>query len=272
MRSARPGTPSGEARCKQWDRRSVCAVCQLVVCQPAKLKRGMTDHERRWAVPPVPFAPPGTTVPARSSRGGSTGATRAGPWAAPPSLAACDSGHRAPGWWASIPTRTGCAVRRRFWRRYRAVRKIGRQVASAGLIAKVVEQSGAARLFAGAHAPAARLENADGVDQHIVFANQIFDFTLRVAAAVIAAVGDDQQRFAIFLRHLHLVHGQKNRVEQRRAPLGLRPRELILDLLDVTRERHHQLRLVVELHQKKLVLGVGCPKEFSRGLTRFLQF
>src|ERR1035438_5388929 len=72
---------------------------------------------------------------------------------------------------------------------------------------RYITSANVACLFAGAQAPAAHLEDADGVDQHIVFANQILDLVLRVAAAVIAAIGDNQQRFSILLRLLHLVHG-----------------------------------------------------------------
>ena len=66
-----------------------------------------------------------------------------------------------------------------------------------------------------------RLVDPDRIDLDVRFAHQVLDFALGVAAAVVAAVGDDQQRLARVVGLLHLVHGQVNAVQQRGAALGL---------------------------------------------------
>ena len=54
-------------------------------------------------------------------------------------------------------------------------------------------------------------------------------------------------------------------------PLDLREGQPVLDLFRVVRERHHQLRPVVELHQEELVLRIGGLEELGGRLARFLQ-
>src|ERR1039458_8443089 len=61
----------------------------------------------------------------------------------------------------------------------------------------------------------------------------ILQLALGVPAAVIAAIGNDQERLAADGRFLQLVHRQDHGVEQRRAALRLRERKLVLNLLGV---------------------------------------
>ena len=104
------------------------------------------------------------------------------------------------------------------------------------------------------------------------FFHQVFDFSFGVAAIVVAAVGDDQQRFARVPGLLHLVKRQVDGVQQRGAAFGVGEGEPVLNLLEAGGERLDQLGGIVELHQKELVLGIGGLEELRHGLPGFVQF
>ena len=113
--------------------------------------------------------------------------------------------------------------------------------------------------------------NSDRIDLDVRFLHQVLDFCLGVAAVVVAAVGDHQQRLARVLGLLHFVQAQVDGVQQRGPPLGLGEGQAVLDLLQVVGERLHQVGAVVELHQEELVLGIGGLEELRHRLPRFFQ-
>ncbi|SPE33113.1 hypothetical protein SBA6_240013 [Candidatus Sulfopaludibacter sp. SbA6] len=149
---------------------------------------------------------------------------------------------------------------------------IGGEMAASGLLGNFAEQPRPRRLLGRAPAGGERLEDSDGINQHVALAHQVADLALGVPAAVIAAIGDDEQRLAVFLRLLDLVQREHDGIEQRGAAFRLGEGELVLDLLDAARQGHHQLRLVVEFHQEKLVVRVGGLEKCRRSLARTAQF
>ena len=103
------------------------------------------------------------------------------------------------------------------------------------------------------------------------FPHQVLDFALRVAAAVVASVGDDEQRLARIVALLHLVQGHVDGVKQSGPALGLREGQAILDVLDVGCEILDQLGAVVELHQEEFVFRIGGLEKLGNGLAGLAQ-
>ena len=103
------------------------------------------------------------------------------------------------------------------------------------------------------------------------FLHQRLDFRFAVAAAVIAAVGDQQERLARVLGLFHFVHRHVDRVEQRGSSFGLGEGELVLDLLQIARERLNQAGGIVELHQEKFVLGIRQFEKLCDCLPGFVE-
>src|SRR5271168_5648295 len=68
--------------------------------------------------------------------------------------------------------------------------------ASAGHLADVVEEDGAGLLLDGG---GVGVEDADGVNLDVALTDDAAEFVFGVAAAVVAAVGDDEQRLALVL-------------------------------------------------------------------------
>ena len=77
------------------------------------------------------------------------------------------------------------------------------------------KKAGPVEFFGGTPPRRYRLINANGVNLDIRFAHQVLDFTLRVPAAVVSSVRDDQKRFSRITRLLHLMHSEVNAIEQR---------------------------------------------------------
>src|SRR5579864_5941856 len=142
---------------------------------------------------------------------------------------------------------------------------------AAGLLGQFVEQARAVHLFEGPAPGSHGLENSDRIDLDVRFTNGVPYFRLGIAAGVIAAIRDDQQRLARVLPLFHLAHRHVDAIEQGRAPLGLRERQPILDFLGLFGESLDQLRAVAEFDQEELVLRVGGLHELRDGLPRFLE-
>ena len=117
-----------------------------------------------------------------------------------------------------------------------------------------VSRPGPGSFFRRPAARADRLVNADRIDLDVRFPHQVLDFAFGVAAAVVAAVGNHQQRLARILGLLHFVQRQVNGIQQRRPAFGLGEGQPVLDLFQVRREGLDQFGAIVELHQEKLVL------------------
>src|SRR5712691_10803857 len=115
------------------------------------------------------------------------------------------------------------------------------------------------------------LENSDGVNLDVRLAHGVSYLCLGVAAGVVASIGDDQQRLARVLPLFHHAHRHVDAIQQRRAALGLRERQPILDFLGLFRESLHQLRPVAEFDQEELVLRVRRLHKLRDRLPRFLQ-
>src|SRR5262249_39814451 len=99
----------------------------------------------------------------------------------------------------------------------------------------------------------------------------VLDFTLGIAAAIVSAVGDDQQSLAGIASLLHFVEGQVHSVEKGSPPLGLRKREPVLNFFQVGGEVLHQVGGIVELDQEKLVFRIRRLEELGDRLARLFQ-
>src|SRR5579859_6791191 len=143
---------------------------------------------------------------------------------------------------------------------------------AAGLLGQLVQQARAVHFLERPAAGADLLENPDGINLNIGLADGVPYLRLGVAARVVTPIGDDQQSFARVLPLFHLAHPHVDAIQQRRAALGLRERQPVLDFLGLLRESLHQLRPIVEFDQEELVLGVRGLHKLRDRLPRFLQF
>ncbi len=141
-----------------------------------------------------------------------------------------------------------------------------------GLLGDLGEHAGSGHFLRCAVAAAAVLVESDGVDLHVGFLHQRTDFRLAVTAAVIPAIGDQQQGLARILRLLHFVQRHVNRIQQGGPALGLGEGQLVLNLLQVARETLYEIGGIVELHQEKLVFRIGQLEELRHRLPGFFQF
>ncbi len=98
------------------------------------------------------------------------------------------------------------------------------------------------------------IEDADGVDLDVGFADLGAHFALGVAGAVVAAVGDHQQRLALVVGVFHLGHAVVDGVQQRGAMAAVHGGQAGLDVVDRVGEVLDQLRPVVEADDEELVL------------------
>src|SRR5450755_427860 len=146
------------------------------------------------------------------------------------------------------------------------------EVPAAGLFGDFAQQAGPAQFFRCTAACGGRLEDADCVNLNIRFAHQVLDFRFGVAAVVVAAVGDDQQRLAGVLGLLHMMQGQIHGVEQRGLALRLGEGKTVLDFLEAGCKFDRQVGAVAEFHQEKLIVGISRLEELSHRLARFFQF
>ncbi len=72
------------------------------------------------------------------------------------------------------------------------------------------------------------------------------------------------------MRLFHLVHRHVDAIEQRRAALGLRESQAVLNFLGLGREALHQFRSVAEFHQKEFILRISRLHELRHRLPRAL--
>src|SRR5581483_11742647 len=110
-------------------------------------------------------------------------------------------------------------------------------LSAASLLRNLGEQRRSGRLFRGTAAPGSCLVDTDCVDLGVGFLYQILDFAFRIAAVVVAAVGNQKQRLARILGVLHLMQGQVHRIKQSGFTLGLCERQPVLDLFQTARKR-----------------------------------
>ena len=87
------------------------------------------------------------------------------------------------------------------------------EMTPASLFGHLRQQGGSTHFFGRTASRHYGLENPDGVNLDVSFANGILHFGLGVTAGVIAAVGNNQNRLARVVSLLHLVHGQVNTIE-----------------------------------------------------------
>ena len=104
---------------------------------------------------------------------------------------------RAAGWWARSRSHSGCAAPRRFWRRYREGRA-DRPESGGRRSARRCRSAGPAR--PASSGDERQPVDADGIDDGVAFAHQVLQLAGSVAAAVIAAIGNDQQGLAALAR------------------------------------------------------------------------
>ena len=109
--------------------------------------------------------------------------------------------------------------------------------AAARQLGHFIQQARTHLLFRSPAARSNRLKDADAINLNIGFADCVLDLTFSIAAVIVAAIGDDQDRFARIARLLHLVHGHVDAIQQRGFSLGLGELQAILNVLGVGGER-----------------------------------
>ena len=129
---------------------------------------------------------------------------------------------------------------------------------SSGLLAQVMQQQRTIALLGGS---SIRIEDADGEQLSVRLADQVPHLVLRIAAAIVAAVGDDQDRFALVARLLHLVHAVIDGIEQSGAMPGPNRLQSRLDIVNRRSEVFDQLGTIVEADDEELVLWIGGAEE-----------
>src|SRR5947209_4251958 len=137
------------------------------------------------------------------------------------------------------------------------VQILDRKCAPAGLFGQFVQQAGAVHLLGCSRTRRHTFENPDGIELDVRFSHRVLDFALGIAAGIVATIGNDENGLARIVRLLHFIHSEVNSIEQSGPSLGLCEGEPVLQLLRIPRERHDEVRPVVELDQEELVLGVG---------------
>src|SRR5271157_305486 len=140
-------------------------------------------------------------------------------------------------------------------------------LAATGLVGHFAQQRGAVALLRG---PAARTHgfvDSDGIDLDVGFFYQVTEFPFGVAAAVVAAIGDDQNRLAPVPGPFHFMQAQVDCVQQGGHAFGLGETEAAPDLPGAAGEGLHQVGRIVELHQEELVFGIGGLQELGDSLA-----
>src|ERR1017187_3165633 len=140
-------------------------------------------------------------------------------------------------------------------------------LAASGLVGHLAQQGRPVALLGG---PAARTDgfvDSDGIDLDVGFFHQVTKFPFGVAAAVVAAVGDDQNRLARVPCLLHFMQAQVDGVQQGGHAFGLAETEAALDVPRAVGESLCQFGCVVELYQVELVFGIGGLQELGDGLA-----
>src|ERR1039457_4152904 len=144
-------------------------------------------------------------------------------------------------------------------------------LAASGLVGHLAQQGGPVALLRG---PAARTDgfvDSDGIDLDVGFFHQVTKFPFGVAAAVVAAIGDDQNRLAPVPGLFHFMQAQVDGVQQGGHAFGLAETEAALDLPGAVGEGLHQIGRIVELYQVELVFGIGGLQELGDCLAEFCQ-
>src|SRR6185295_19498987 len=98
------------------------------------------------------------------------------------------------------------------------------------------------------------IEDPHRIELHVGFENGAFDRTERMAAAIVAAIGNDHQRFTVVARLLHQSQGHLNRVKEGGSTEGPCVIDLMRQQLNVFGKRYSQPGTVIEFDEKKLVV------------------
>src|SRR6476661_7832638 len=93
-----------------------------------------------------------------------------------------------------------------------------------------------------------------GIDHHVGFLHQRLDLALGISTVIVAAIGDDQQRFLWILRFPHLAYAKINCVQQGGPAFRHRKDKLSLQVVDRLREVRNLLRTISESNKEELVL------------------
>src|SRR5579863_5457108 len=99
---------------------------------------------------------------------------------------------------------------------WQLVQVLHRKLPSPRLFRDFGQQTRSRQLFRRAPAGGDWLENSDRIDLDVGFAHAVLYFAFRVTAAVVAAVGNNEQGFTCVPGLFHGVQGQVNGVEQSR--------------------------------------------------------
>src|ERR1035438_10193853 len=103
-------------------------------------------------------------------------------------------------------------------------------LAATGLVGHLAQQGGPVVLFRGPAARTDRFVDSDGIDLDVGFFHQVTKFPFAVAAAVVATVGDDQNRLPPVPGLFHFMQAQVDGVQQGGHAFGLGETEVAPDL------------------------------------------
>jgi len=143
---------------------------------------------------------------------------------------------------------------------------VDREILAAGLFGEFAQHARTTHFLRRAAARSHGLINADGIDLHVGFADGVTNFALRVAAGVVASVGNNQDRLARIAKPSSYDSSPCRRRPAARAAFGLGEREAVLNFFRIGRHADHQFRTVVKTDQEKLVLRVRGFHKLRDGL------
>src|SRR5438552_4293896 len=109
------------------------------------------------------------------------------------------------------------------------------------------------------------VENSHGVHLYVSFEHGVLDFARRVAAAIVAPIGNDDDRLAEIAGVLHLHGSHMDGIQQRSPSERAGPHDAAEELVGILRERNGQPRTLVELDQEEFVLWIRGLEESRRG-------
>src|SRR5690242_16748124 len=113
------------------------------------------------------------------------------------------------------------------------IRVIDAEHASAGDVRNLVRQIWPIAFFGSGRTI---IEQSDRINLEISFFYVRFDLGICISAAIIATVGDDQQRFLLMVRLLHLLNAHVDRVQQCSASLCICKHQTALNVFNRVRK------------------------------------
>ena len=145
------------------------------------------------------------------------------------------------------------------------VNGIRKERSTSGQIAQLVNDCPAG--LAGTQLGTPIADNTDCKDLNILFAQKFPNIRKRITAAVVLAIGDEQQRFLRITAFLDSFQADVNGIIEGGHSLRPREHEPALEASNVCREILGDFRAIAEFDQKVFILGIARLKERHGGIT-----